>query len=284
MSARVNLIEEIGINHFQHSRTSKWWIEANEKYTSMFSKEFNKPVAKIQLGSLDELRFRDINFGAVTSAHLFGLDELIIFTWYQMNSMRYRKTLDLGANIGVHSTVVSKFGFEVTSYEPDPIHIDLFRKTIEDNSVENLSLRKKAIGTNSGKLSFTRVLGNTTGSHLTGSKKNLYGELDVIEVEVDSFQEIISEGYDFIKMDVEGYEVKLISKLKSENFSALEIMLEIGTSENASEIFTHIQRLGINAFSQKNNWKKVEYLEDLPTSHKEGSLFLSSASSMNWNT
>jgi FkbM family methyltransferase len=284
MSVRINLIEEIGINHFQHSRTSKWWIEANEKYTSMFFKEFNRPVAKIQLGSLDELLFRDINFGAVTSAHLFGLDELIIFTWYQMNSMRYRKTLDLGANIGVHSTVMSKFGFEVTSYEPDPIHIDLFRKTIEDNSVENLSLRKKAIGTNSGKLSFTRVLGNTTGSHLTGSKKNPYGELDVVEVEVDSFQEIISEGYDFIKMDVEGYEVRLISNLKSENFSALEIMLEIGTSENASEIFTHIQRLGVNAFSQKNNWKKVEYLEDLPTSHKEGSLFLSSASSMNWNS
>ena len=131
-------------------------------------------------------------------------------------------------------------------------------------------------------MNFTRVLGNTTGSHISGAKANPYGELDVFEVEVDSIRDVVREKYDFVKMDVEGYETKLISALEFEDFKSMDIMLEIGTSENASDMFTELKRLGIHAFSQKTNWSEVEKLGDLPTSHREGSLFLTTSSEMNW--
>ncbi len=283
MSLTIDLINEIASRHDQHARSSKWWGETNEKYTALFSEEFRQSRGNFGIGAAGEVSVKNIDFGSISSAHLFGLDELIIFAWYEINVQNYKKTLDLGANIGVHSMLMGKFGFEVTAYEPDPHHIELFFETMRVNAIENFSLRQKAIGIASEKLNFTRVLGNTTGSHLSGAKANPYGELEVFEVEVDDITEVMSEGYDFVKMDVEGYEVKLISALKAENFSSMDIMLEIGTVENASEMFAELKRLDINAFSQKKNWEKVKSLQDLPTSHREGSLFLTSSSNMNWS-
>jgi FkbM family methyltransferase len=284
MQFNIDLFNEIATYHDQHSRTSKWWEESNRNYSTKFTEAFTSTVANFQIGSAGEIRIKNMTFGSINSSHLFGLDELIIFAWYDVNSQKYKKTLDLGANIGAHSLIMSKYGFEVTAYEPDPIHVKLFHETMMENSIKNIQLRKRAIGSKAGKSNFTRVLGNTTGSHLTGAKSNPYGDLEMFEVDVDDIKEVLTEGYDFIKMDVEGYEVKLISALKSEDFATMEMMLEIGTPENAFQIFEELKRLEINAFSQKTSWKKVEALDDLPTSHREGSLFLTSSSSMNWSS
>jgi FkbM family methyltransferase len=284
MPLTIDLVNEIASKHDQHARSSKWWEETNEKYTALFSEEFRQSRGNFGIGAAGEVSVKNIDFGSISSAHLFGLDELIIFAWYEINVQNYKKTLDLGANIGVHSMLMSKYGFDVTAYEPDPHHIELFFETMRENGTEIFSLRQKAIGITSEKLNFTRVLGNTTGSHLSGAKANPYGDLEVFEVEVDDISEVMSEGYDFVKMDVEGYEVKLISALKAEHFSSMDIMLEIGTAENATEMFAQLKRLGINAFSQKKNWEKVNSLQDLPTSHREGSLFLTSSSNMSWSS
>lgn len=282
MTVSIDLVDEIARNHFQHSRATQWWEDSNRKFTSSVTQAFSDSTGAFEFGSAGEVSIRNINFGSITSAHLFGLDELIIFAWYEINSSRYKRTLDLGANIGVHSLLMNKFGSSVTAYEPDPVHIALFHQTMKDNAVEVYELRQKAIGINSEKLNFTRVLGNTTGSHLSGAKANPYGKLEEFEVEVDAIRDVVREKYDFVKMDVEGYEIKLISVLQSEDFESMDIMLEIGTSENAVSMFTELKRLGIHAFSQKSNWNEVEKLEDLPTSHREGSLFLTTSAEMNW--
>jgi hypothetical protein len=60
------------------------------------------------------------------------------------------------------------------------------------------------------------------------------------------------------------------------------MMVEVGTSENALVIFEHLKTLGVNAFSQKLGWQLVSSLEDMPTSYKEGSLFVSMKQSMTW--
>lgn len=284
MPVTIDLVNEIASKHDQHSRASRWWHESNEKYTEVFFSEFSKSRGTFEIGSAGKVSVKNIDFGSITSTHLFGLDELIIFAWYEINAQNYKKTLDLGANIGVHSMLMCKYGFEVTAYEPDPNHIKYFFETMQENSTENFNLRQKAIGVTSENLNFTRVLGNTTGSHLSGAKANPYGDLEVFEVEVDSIRNVVSEGYDFVKMDVEGYEVKLISALNADDFSSMDVMLEIGTAENASEMFGELNRLNINAFSQKRNWGKVNSLQDLPTSHREGSLFLTSSPNMNWNS
>jgi FkbM family methyltransferase len=237
---------------------------------------------KIALAEIGEITFPYFSFGNLDSRKLFGFDEIVLFAFYYANRKRYKSVLDLGADIGLHRLVLAKLGFEVTAYEPDPIHIEIFKSQLQDNSVKNISLRTRAIAHNSGKMNFTRVIGNTTGSHLTGAKQNPYGDLEYFEVDVDAFRDTVNEGYDFIKMDVEGFEAKLLGSLDPRQLENTEIMLEIGTYENAMQVWKNIERLGLIAYSQKINWNQVTSLSGVPFSYKEGSLFLTSTVGMAW--
>jgi FkbM family methyltransferase len=277
-----SLLADLADRAQTHSRSSTWWEMTNQRLGAELDIVFQGDQVELVLGEVGKLKIRNANFGSIEAKHLFGLDELIIFAWYNLNKNRYRKTLDLGANIGIHSLVMSKLGFEVTAYEPDPIHIEIFKSQLQDNSVKNISLRTRAIAHNSGKMNFTRVIGNTTGSHLTGAKQNPYGDLEYFEVDVDAFRDTVNEGYDFIKMDVEGFEAKLLGSLDPRQLENTEIMLEIGTYENAMQVWKNIERLGLIAYSQKINWNQVTSLSGVPFSYKEGSLFLTSTVGMAW--
>ncbi len=59
--------------------------------------------------------------------------------------------------------------------------------------------------------------------------------------------------------------------------------MEVGTPENALKIFNHLKDSGINLFSQKTGWGKVHEPEDMPTSHREGGLFVTSKDAMLWS-
>ena len=73
-----------------------------------------------ELFGLGKLSLPFFSMGSINSTHLFGLDELLIFSFYRKNIDRYKSVADLGANIGLHSICLSKYGFDVDSYEPDP--------------------------------------------------------------------------------------------------------------------------------------------------------------------
>ena len=65
--------------------------------------------------------------------------------------------------------------------------------------------------------SFTRVLGNTTGSHITGSKKDVYNKIKKFNVKVISAKKIVKKS-DLVKIDAEGEEAKIIGSLKKLSF------------------------------------------------------------------
>ena len=173
-------------------------------------------------------------------------------------------------------------GFNVTSYEPDPTHGIEFSRNIKINQLTSIKLVPKAVNVDGGDVAFTRVLGNTTGSHITGAKVNPYGELDQIEVSATPFQMLL-ESYDLIKLDVEGFEANLLTSVSDEALGSTDVIGEIGTAENAEQIFNHFHKSAINLFSQKNNWRQVRTVNEMPTSHREGSFFLSSKHEMPWS-
>lgn len=237
---------------------------------------------KANLSYLGSIDFPYFSMGAINSTHLFGLDELIIFSFYQANQNRYKKAADLGANIGLHSIVMSHIGYQVTAYEPDTIHFSQLKKNVERNCQENIPvLINKAVSTKSGELDFVRVVGNTTGSHLAGSKENPYGELNRFIVEVDSFQDIC-DAFDFLKIDVEGHEADILLSTTQENWHNTDAIVEIGSPNNARKVFEYFNCIGINLFSQKTCWKQVSSLEDMPFNYKDGSLFISVKDAMPW--
>ena len=277
------LVDSLIKNPNKHSCHSDFYKEHEKSLFEMLeiSNLNNGKPGKDSLLPFGDLDFPYREMGAINTLHLFGLDELIIFSYYWANKFRYKKVADLGANIGLHSIIMDRCGYSIHSYEPDPMHIKIFEENVKNNNCSNITLNQKAISDQSGTMDFIRVLGNTTGSHLAGAKEDPYGDLETFSVETVNINEVLLNN-DFVKMDIEGQEAIAILSTNSNTWSNVEMILEVGTSKNASLIFDYLNQINVNMFSQKIGWHKVSALSDMPTSYKEGSLFLSKADSMQW--
>ena len=219
--------------------------------------------------------------GAITTLDLFGLDELIIFAFYWLNRHDYKRAADIGANMGIHSILMDKCGWQVTAFEPDPNHAERLRSHLQFNQCNKVNIIEAAVSKDEGTMDFVRVLGNTTSNHLVGAKDNAYGELEVFPVKVVSIKEIMKD-VNFIKMDAEGQEKTIILGTDQEDWKSTDMMLEVGSVDNATAIFNHLQQLGLHSFAQKTGWQEVKELTQMPTHYKEGSLFITSHSSIPW--
>ena len=218
--------------------------------------------------------------GAIDSLDLFGLDELIIFTFYNVNRSRYRRSLDIGANLGLHSIVMARCGFAVKAFEPDPWHYGLLTENLRANGASSVEPNAAAVSNVDGEAQFVRVLGNTTGSHLAGSKDS-YGDKEYFAVPTRAVQPLL-EWADFAKIDAEGHERELLTTTTASQMQKVDIMVEIGNAGNAQAVFQHFRSMGIGMFAQKIGWNRVDSVGDVPTSHREGSLFISAKPAMPW--
>jgi FkbM family methyltransferase len=217
--------------------------------------------------------------GAIDSVDLFGLDELIIFAFYHANRARYRRVLDIGANLGLHSIVMARCGFEIKAFEPDPWHFGLLKANLAANDA-SVDAIQAAVSTAEGEAQFVRVLGNTTGSHLAGSKDS-YGEKETFTVLTRAVGPLF-DWADFAKIDAEGHEKDLLLSATAAQLQKLDIIVEIGNTSNARAVYDHMRVQRIGMFAQKIGWRRVEELDDVPTSHREGSLFISAKAVMPW--
>lgn len=277
------LIQSLIENPSQHSRDSSFYKTHEQELLNMLE---NSDLNSSKSGHESFEPFGDLHFpyremGAINTIHLFGLDELIIFSYYWANKSRYKNVADLGANIGLHSLIMDRCGFSINSFEPDPIHVGVFQENIVNNKSVNITINQKAISDKSDTVDFIRVLGNTTGSHLAGAKEDPYGELETFTVETSDINAVLLNN-DFVKMDIEGQEATAILSTKKDTWANVEMILEVGTEKNAKIIFEYLNEINVNMFSQKTGWNKVSDLADVPTSYKEGSLFLSVADEMSW--
>lgn len=228
-----------------------------------------------------ELIFPYRKMGAVDSLNLFDFDELIIFSFYWLNRKRYRRVADIGANIGLHSIILEKCGFEVCSYEPDPQHFGILQKNLKLNQCLRTEAFNSAVSTKSGEVEFVRVLGNTTGSHIAGSKLSPIGNLERFTVKTEPIQPII-DWADLLKVDVEGHEKDILLVTSKKDWLTTDAIVEVGNEKNAESIFSYFNKIGVNLFAQKINWQLVKKLEQMPISYRDGSLFITSKDKMPW--
>lgn len=225
----------------------------------------------LQKGPFGPIHIPFTSFGNIDSMDLFGINEMIIFDFYNRNRKTYRKALDLGANIGLHSIVMARCGWDVRAFEPDHVHADHFRANLELNKV-TADLHEAAISVTDQQRSFVRVLDNTTASHLADNGKLTYGHLDYVEVPCEIATPHF-EWADLVKMDIEGSEADVIESIQKSAWQTTDCMLEVGSREMAGRIFLALHD-DVNMFSQKTAWRKVQKPSDIPFHHSEGSLFI----------
>jgi FkbM family methyltransferase len=252
-------------------------LNARTAIEPLFASQSRSPA---EFGPFGDISLPYTKMGAIDSLDLFGLDELIIFAFYHANRARYRCALDIGANLGLHSIIMARCGFSVRAFEPDPWHFGILEENLAANGASTVEAVAAAVSTKDGEAHFVRVLGNTTGSHLAGSKDS-YGDKEHFAVPTRAVAPLFAWA-NFAKIDAEGHEKELLLTTTRESMQTLDVMVEIGNASNAEAIFKHFQKIGLGMFAQKIGWKRVEALSDLPTSHREGSLFVSAKPAMPW--
>ncbi len=277
-----NLIALLADIRDRHSPTDPLYgflkAVARESVEACFSDDAPAPIP---LSPFGDLTFPYFGMGNIDSLNLFAIDEFIILAFYWSNRTTYRRVADFGANIGLHSFAMYRCGFDVRSFEPDPTHFERLEKNLLLNGCEAIELHQTAISTAPGEHEFVRVLGNTTGSHLSGAKADPYGDLDRITVRMEAAGEHLAWA-DLVKMDIEGHEAEVLCDAALDVWSDTDAIVEVGTEENAGRIFDHFSPGRVNLFAQKIAWAKVERLEDMPTSHRDGSLFITTKAAMPW--
>ena len=273
--------DQIFENFYKTSRDSNFYISLDQKLKKDIADSNFAPnmSGTENFGPFGALNFQYREMGAINSLDLFGLDELLLFAFYWANKNNYKNVSDIGANIGLHSILMSKCNWNVNAYEPDPNTIKCLEENVKSNNLANIKVNQMAVSGYSGTAEFTRVLGNTTGSHLSGAKDNPYGDLEKFSVKVKDIKDIMPYT-DFIKLDVEGEEANVVTSTNSEDWDNCHMVLEVGSDSNAEAIYNHLLSLNVNMFSQKNNWDIADSLSDIPISYKQGSLFVSKKDSL----
>jgi len=177
--------------------------------------------------------------------------------------------LEIGANIGYYvlleSYILKRQG-KIYAIEPDPKNFKLLKKNVEINELNNLvKLYNIAISDKKGKADFYISKNSNLHSLLIKKNNSAKNKIVVDTITVDEFL-INKPDVNFIRMDIEGYECKIISGLNSflQKSGKLKLFIELHPHlVKTEEITMLLQTLKENGFgvykavSRDNTLRKI---------------------------
>lgn len=166
--------------------------------------------------------------------------------------------LDIGSNTGQHAVFVAKFcgASKVIVVEPIPEATAIIRENIKLNhlqSIVDMSALGVALGESGGRMGYSSFLDNLGGTILKESKSGT--------VRVESGDVLLrGRRVDFIKIDTEGYEMKVLAGLEETILANRpKIFIEVDKS-NVPSFLEMMDRLGYEPIFKKEyqfNWNYI---------------------------
>ena len=243
----------------------------NKKFANFLKEYFFKEFKAIKLFN-KKIYFDYIKFGNTDIFDTLLISELMIFDFYFRKRKKYKNALDIGANIGLHSIILSKLGINVSSFEPDNKHFNT-KKILQKINVKILKLINQQYGQKKN-LVFNRVINNTTGSHIDNLKENPYGKIIKVSVKSENINKVI-EKVDLIKIDCEGSEKVIFKHIDLKKLEKVDCILEISDKSSRKIIWEKLKKSKLKIYSQKIGWMQSKKIFDLPKNYKEGNVFIS---------
>jgi len=197
--------------------------------------------------------------------------------------------VDIGANIGQHSLIISHYVKEVIAFEPLQFLADQFRQSVEKNNIKNIKIEQIGLG-NRKETQSVYIDDNQSGyttllDHLEktpGLRKNENSNLIRQEIKIDTLDNYLgNQKIHFIKMDIEGYEYYAIlgamHTIKSHKpFIIMEfsnMFYESHEKGLTAKFFYLLKSLDYTIKSLERN-KIIETIEDIDFSKKQENYFL----------
>jgi len=140
----------------------------------------------------------------------FGNSEPDLFAFYDSFLKKGMVAVDVGANIGLHTLFMAKRvapGGRVLAFEPSPQNFSRLKEHVENNCSDNVRIFPLAVGDRRETGFFHENFDDSSRSHFS----NKGGGLAIEIVRLDDICR--SEGVrqiDFLKLDVEGFEMRAL--------------------------------------------------------------------------
>lgn len=157
------------------------------------------------------------------SSFLYMYEEIFEEEIYKFKSQNTKlKIIDCGANIGLSVIYFKKLYPEskIIAFEPDPKIFNVLSSNIKYGRLENVELIQKGVSDTQGNIAF--IPDNADGGRLISGKENA----EQILVETVKLSDYLSEKVDFLKIDIEGEEVKVIEECKNQLKNVENIFIE----------------------------------------------------------
>lgn len=187
--------------------------------------------------------------------------------------------IDVGANIGQTSLWIAnhvmKQSITIIAFEPSPITFNKLTKNISLNKFSTIKIENIALGNSDSKLLMIQDCVSNSGTFkVCNSDVNHPGNhIEVIQLKLDTFLEKATDKILFIKIDVEGFEYKVLLGAKEiirKNKPILYIELSFINLKNqgyaATDLIELLKSYGYNSILNIVTLKEID-LTDLVDCH-----------------
>lgn len=122
--------------------------------------------------------------------------------------------LDIGANIGQETVYYSDWAKKVYAFEPAQSTFECLEKNVQQNNLKNVVLHRLGVSNSANKALINLVKGNEGRSFVTDKPNKNTQEIELIVLDNFELHGLNDEKIDFVKMDVEGFEINALEGMK----------------------------------------------------------------------
>ena len=198
----------------------------------------------------------------VMGRHLYkrGIHEPVLSAWV-MEHLALRDdavVLDIGANLGWYSMLIARRfpRARIHAFEPEPRNLGLLRRNLQQNGIGNVTVHAVAVAEKAGTMKFYPYPDKNMGRHSLVPMDGL-PPIDVPVLALDGFlrdQRIAPSDVQFVKIDVEGYEMPALQGASSLLAASPVILAEFApkyirrAGSDPAELLRWMQQQGFRAF------------------------------------
>jgi len=198
---------------------------------------------------------------------LAGTGETETIQWFRVSPGEV--VVDVGAHIGLYTLVAARSGARVIAIEPVPSNFEILKGNVELNRFSNVNAIPIAISNSKGRRTlYLSGMGDTATSSLEDgwtSKVEHNAARQAIEVPCVSLDDLMVsislDSLDWLKIDVEGHEVRVLEGGSATLRRTKRLILEVSRG-NERSCMAHLTKAGLHVASvergvETSNWLLV---------------------------